>query len=219
MIKAVFFDLDGTVADTLSDLAQSGNYTLKKFGFPTHVADKYKYFGGDGIPKLVERMLPEENRDVNTKASALNIFLNHYNEHFADTTTPFADVTDLLNQLKQKGYIIAIISNKADYMTQKVVEKLFPNTFDLVCGKLENYPTKPDPALFCHLAEELNVKPNECIIVGDSGMDMKTAANSGATGIGVLWGFREKSELLENGANYIIEKPLQLLDVLGEING
>lgn len=218
MIKAVFFDLDGTLADTLGDLAQSGNYTLNQLGYPTHIADKYKYFGGDGIPKLVERMLPESNRDEATLQKAFNIFWNHYKIHFADTTVAFSGIYELLDALKQKGLIIAVISNKADEMCKCVVNKVFGNTFDLVCGKLENYPTKPNPALFCHLAEELNVKPNECIIVGDSGMDMKTAKNSGAIGVGVLWGFREKEELLSNGADYIINHPLKLLDILGEIN-
>lgn len=218
MIKAIFFDLDGTLADSLLDLAASCNYALTQHGFATHKTEKYKYFVGDGMQKLIERILPENSRTKEIRTQVFNTFWKHYKEHFVDSTVPYDKITELLGYLKQKKYILAVISNKADEMTQKVVNKLFPNTFDLVCGKLENYPTKPDPALFNLLTQKLDVTAAECVIVGDSGMDMKTAVNSGAVGIGVLWGFREKSELLQNGADYIIENPLELIDILGEIN-
>lgn len=218
MIKAIFFDLDGTLADSLLDLATSCNYALAKHGYNTHETEKYKYFVGDGMQKLIERILPEEYRTEELRTQVFNTFWGHYTAHYYDNTVAYKGVYELIAALKEKNYIIAVISNKADEMCQAVVNKLFPNTFDLVCGKLENYPTKPDPALFNLLTQKLGVTAAECVIVGDSGMDMKTAVNSGTVGVGVLWGFREKAELLQNGAHYIIKNPLELIDILGELN-
>ena len=218
MIKTIFFDLDGTLADSLLDLATSCNYALAKHGYNTHETEKYKYFVGDGMQKLIERILPENSRNNEIKAQVFDTFWKHYTAHYYDNTLAYKGIYELLAALKEKGYIIAVISNKADEMCQAVVNKLFPDTFDLVCGKLENYPTKPDPALFNLLTQKLGVMPCDCIMVGDSGMDMKTAVNAGAVGVGVLWGFRTKDELLSNGARYIIENPIKLLDILGEIN-
>ena len=218
MIKAIFFDLDGTLANSLLDLATSCNYALTQHGFATHETEKYKYFVGDGMQKLIERILPENSRTEEIRAQVFNTFWEHYKAHYFDNTIPYEGVCELITALKDRGYIIAVISNKADEMCQAVVNKLFPSTFDLVCGKLENYPTKPDPALFNLLTQKLGVIASECLVVGDSGMDMKTAVNAGALGVGVLWGFRTKDELLSNGAKYIIEKASQLLDILGEIS-
>lgn len=218
MIKAIFFDLDGTLADSLLDLATSCNYALAKHGYNTHETEKYKYFVGDGMQKLIERILPEEYRTEELRTQVFNTFWSHYTAHYYDNTVAYKGIYELIAALKEKNYIIAVISNKADEMCQAVVNKLFPNTFDLVCGKLENYPTKPDPALFNLLTQKLGVTAAECVIVGDSGMDMKTAVNSGTVGVGVLWGFREKEELLQNGARYIIKNPLELIDILGELN-
>lgn len=218
MIKAVLFDLDGTLVNSLCDLANSVNFALQKFGFPPHEIEKYKYFVGDGMKTLIKRALPEDNGDKNTQSAVFSAFFEHYKHHFADETVVYNGIEELLCALKEEGTKIAVVSNKAQVMCDAVVEKFFGNTFNVICGKREGYPTKPDPALTLHIIEYLGIKPEECLFVGDSGMDMAVAANSGSIGVGVLWGFRAKEELTQNGARYIIESPSQLLKIIGEMN-
>ncbi|MBR2488845.1 MAG: HAD family hydrolase [Clostridia bacterium] len=218
MIKAVLFDLDGTLVNSLCDLATSCNFALESFGFPTHETEKYKYFVGNGMPSLIERILPEDKRDSDTHKKVFDVFYNHYSQHFADKTAPYEGICELLCGLKQKGLKIGIISNKKHEMTLEVVNKLFDvSVFDVIYGKMEGYPVKPDVKLTFKLMEELGVKPDECVLAGDSGMDMAASVNAGCKGIGVLWGFRGKEELLENGADYIVEKPCEILKIIEEI--
>lgn len=216
MIKAVIFDLDGTLVNSLADLADSTNYALAQFGFPPHDVEEFKMLVGDGMPKLIERALPIENRDDSTKTKVLQTFLKHYRTHYVDKTTVYEGVSELLSQLKERNIKIAVVSNKADVMTIVVVEKLFGKIFDCVTGKRDGYPAKPDPTLTLQIIEKLGVKSQECLFVGDSGMDMATAVNSGCVAVGILWGFRGREELLKNGAKYIIETPKQVINVLKE---
>ena len=216
MIKAVLFDLDGTLVNSLSDLAASTNFALTKFGFPTHETEKYKYFVGDGMAKLIERALPEDKRDMETINTTLDIFMEHYRAHYVDETVPYDGILELLDKLT--GVKKAVISNKADEMVIPLTKKLLGDRFDIVCGKREGYPTKPDPTLTLEIFEKLGVAPNECIFVGDSGMDMAVAKNSGCVALGVLWGFRSEEELLLNGADYIAKKPAEILEIIKEIN-
>lgn len=216
MIKAVLFDLDGTLVNSLSDLAASTNFALTKFGFPTHETEKYKYFVGDGMAKLIERALPEDKRDMETINTTLDIFMEHYRAHYVDETVPYDGILELLDKLT--GVKKAVISNKADEMAIHLTRKLLGERFDIVCGKREGYPTKPDPTLTLEIIEKLGVAPNECIFVGDSGMDMAVAKNSGCVALGVIWGFRSEEELLLNGADYIAKKPAEILEIIKEIN-
>lgn len=216
MIKAVLFDLDGTLVNSLSDLAASTNFALTKFGFPTHETEKYKYFVGDGMAKLIERALPESKRDKETIKTTLDIFMEHYRAHYVDETVPYDGILELLDKLT--GVKKAVISNKADEMVIPLTKKLLGDRFDIVCGKREGYPTKPDPTLTLEIIEKLGVASNECIFVGDSGMDMAVAKNSGCVALGVLWGFRSEEELLLNGADYIAKKPAEILEIIKEIN-
>lgn len=218
MIKAVLFDLDGTLVNSLEDLADSTNYALKVSGYKTHETEKFKYFVGDGMPKLIERVLPEDKRNQEEIEKVLDIFLGYYKEHFTDKTKAYDGIYELISNIKEMGLKTAIISNKAHNMTLEVVDKLFKNTFDIVFGKKEGYPTKPDPKLTLILMEELGVKPEECILVGDSGMDAKAAVNAGCVGIGVLWGFRGEEELRQNGASYIVNAPSEIIDIIKRIN-
>lgn len=218
MIKAVLFDLDGTLVNSLDDLADSTNYALNKFGFPTHETEKYKYFIGDGMLKLIERVLPEQSRDDATIKQVFGLFWDYYAEHYLDKTKAYDGIHNAVKTLKEMGLIIAVISNKADEMAKIVVDKIFGNAFDYVTGKREGYPTKPDPTLTLEVIGELGVKPQECAFVGDSGMDMATAKNSGCIALGVLWGFREAEELQENGADYLLEKPVETVEIIKEIN-
>lgn len=218
MIKAVLFDLDGTLVNSLEDLANSTNYALSKYGFPTHETEKYKYFVGDGMQKLIERVLPESERDNDTKQKVFDCFFAYYREHYCDKTTVYSGILRLIDELKSNGIKMSVVSNKAEEMAVTVVKKLFVNTFDIVCGKREGYPAKPDARLTLKVINDLKVAPSECLFIGDSGMDMAAAVNANCKGVGVLWGFRTKEELLSNGADYIIENPLQIVEIIKELN-
>lgn len=217
MIKAVLFDLDGTLVDSLQDLADSTNFALEGLRFPTHETEKYKHFVGDGIPKLIERALPKDAKTEENKRACLELFMARYREHYFDKTDAYDGIKNLLSALRSKGFKIAVISNKAQEMAEKVADKVFGDIFDVVAGKREGYKTKPDPALTLEVVKELGVSPENCVLIGDSGMDMAAAAGAKIIGIGVTWGFREKLELLQNGAKYIAETPAQILDIIKEI--
>ncbi len=218
MIKAVVFDLDGTLVNSIDDLADSSNAALMELGFPTHEVEKYRYFIGDGMRKLIERILPQEERYDEMIETCHKIFRRIYDENYLNKTAAYEGIYEMLDSLKEKGYKLAVISNKVDVMAKKIVSELFGSVFDFASGKVDNLPTKPDPTLTLSIMKEMGVKPNECAFVGDSGMDMLTAVNTGALPIGVSWGFRGREELLENGAQYIIDAPLHIMDVLEKEN-
>lgn len=219
MIKAVLFDLDGTLANSIEDLADSTEKALEKLGFPGHTLAEYKYFVGDGIPKLIERALPESVRDEKTLNTCLELFMEDYRVHYHDKTKAYDGVREMLADLKKSGLKLAIISNKAQEMAEKVVTNLFGDIFDFVAGKREGYKTKPDPALTLLVIHSLGVAPAECILAGDSGMDMAAAVNAGALPVGVLWGFRTAEELQKNGAKYLFSAPAEITELIGELNG
>lgn len=218
MIKAVLFDLDGTLADSLIDLADGVNRAIALKGFPTHEVEAFKYFVGDGIPKMIERALPPEHRTEDDINEIKEIFLPYYAVHYADNTYAYEGMPELVNILKAQGFIIAVVTNKEQHMANEVVKSLYGDLFDLIFGKRDGIPAKPDPTAALMAMEELGVKPEECVFIGDSGMDVATAVNSGAVPVGELWGFRKKDELLENGAKYIISKPQELLAIIEELN-
>ncbi len=218
-IKAVLFDLDGTLVNSLYDLADSVNFVLTEFGFPTHETEKFKYFIGDGMAKLIERVLPEDRKDPELQNEVLDTFMNRYREHFADKTVAYEGIIDLVRELSAKNLKLAIVSNKVQDMTKEVARRVLSGLeFDIVCGKREGYPTKPDPTLTLEIINELGVKPSECVFIGDSGMDMAVAKNAGVSGIGVLWGFRTESELMENGADYIVRTPEEIGEIINKLN-
>ena len=218
MIKAVLFDLDGTLANSLKDLADATNYALAVEGYPLREVEEFKMFAGDGIPKMLERALPEGYKDAKTLERVQKNFLKHYSVHYADSTCSYSGVDKLLRELQDLGMIIAVVTNKAQDMADLVVKKLYGDTFKYIFGKREGVPAKPDPTLTLIAMEELGVKPCECVFLGDSGMDVLTAVNSGALPVGELWGFRGKEELLANGAKYIINEPSELLSIIKEQN-
>ncbi len=208
--KAVIFDLDGTLLNTLSDLADSANHVLSELSLPTHDYESYKYFIGNGIPKLIERCLPADRQELHEKA--LTMFSGYYALHSKDKTAPYDDIKELLTSLSEKGLKLGVITNKAHDIAVKVVEKYFgKNTFGCIRGLDESIKAKPDPSGALSVMESLGVTPSEVLYVGDSGVDMQTAKNAGFTPLGVLWGFRKKDELIKNGAEHIAEKPLDIL--------
>lgn len=221
MIKAVLFDLDGTLVNSIYDLEASVNFALQKLRFPLRQTDEFYYFVGDGIPKMLERALPEGEKTEENVAKCLEIFMDRYKDHFCDKTVPYGGIPELVKTLKEKyGLKVAVISNKEEGMAIKVVTKLFGDIFDIIAGKREGYPAKPDPTLTLEIIGELGAAADECIFIGDSGMDMATAVNSGIDAIGAIWGFRTKEELLKSGARYTAETPLDAEPIIKSlING
>ncbi len=217
MYSAVIFDLDGTLLNTLTDLANAGNHTLEVLGFPSHSVDSYRYMVGNGIPKLIERMLPEGQKGPATQQTALSIFLHYYEVHKEDTTAPYPNIVPMLQQLKAAGLKLGIVSNKEDSLSRQVAAHYFPNLFDAVAGHVLGTPTKPDPTHVNQLIAQFGLSPSQVLYVGDSNVDIQTAHNAHVDGCGVLWGFRTEEELRAQGAEYLVHTPQQLASlVLGQ---
>ncbi len=214
MIKAVIFDLDGTLVDSIKDIAISTNYALSKYGFPTHEFEKYNYFVGNGVPKLIERAIPKEKLNEQSFNNVHKTFSEHYGQNYLANTVPYEGVIESLNNLKKAGVRLAVLSNKKDEYTQKIVAELFGNIFDFVLGKSEEYPLKPNPESTFAAIKGFGVGREECAFLGDSGVDMETAVNSGCIPIGVTWGFRTEQELIESGAEYLIHNANNIANFL-----
>ena len=217
MIKLAIFDLDGTVCDTIEDLAEATNYALGSLGHPTHETEKYKYFVGNGIPKLIYRALPEKNRTEPEISEAKKLMLDYYAVHFADNSAPYSGIMEMLSTLKEKGIHIAICTNKAHNMAVTIAEKIFGGIFEDVIGQQEGRPLKPDSFSPMEIINKFGVKPEETVFIGDSGVDMQTAVNTGTDSIGVTWGFRTVDELKENGAGHIAETPSDILSIINNL--
>lgn len=202
MFKMVIFDLDGTLLNTLEDLADAGNYALKCFGFPTHAIDKYRYFVGNGIPKLIERIVPE-NCENEAQIEVYEAFCSYYELHMNDNTRPYDGIIEMLESLKRKNIISIVVTNKADDFAGIIVKKYFGSLIEKTYGSIEGYPKKPDPYWVNKAIEDFGFDISEIVYVGDSGVDMQTAVNSGLYSCGVTWGFRDKEELIANGAEII----------------
>lgn len=215
MKKLIIFDLDGTLLNTIADLAHSTNYALKQNGFPQHEINAYNYFVGNGINKLFERSLPENSRNENNILNIRKIFLPYYNTHNTDYSVPYPGIPELLANLQDKGYKLAVASNKYQDATQKLVSYFFPSIqFVAVLGQREGINIKPDPAIVNTILSIAKVNKDEVLYIGDSGVDMQTAANSKIISVGVTWGFRPRTELEENKACYIIDQAAEVLSLL-----
>lgn len=219
MIKTIIFDLDGTLLNSLEDLANSTNHTLKTYGFPTHPTEKYKYFVGNGIGKLLERALPEEHRNEAFLKEFSKRFLEYYNQHKEDCTKPYTGILQLLQQLNDEGFNLAVASNKIHSATCVLVEKYFPDiSFSLVLGHRQGYLPKPDSKIIDDILNETNSNTLEAIMIGDSSVDIQTAKNANIKSIGVLWGFRTKEELQEAGADFTVSKPNEIVQIIRSLN-
>ncbi|WP_288354605.1 HAD family hydrolase [uncultured Bacteroides sp.] len=208
MKKLVIFDLDGTLLNTIADLAAATNYALTQFGYPTHPTDAYRFFVGNGINKLFERALPEQERTLENVIRIRSKFVPYYNIHNADLSRPYPGIEELLNLLQQHHLQLAVASNKYQEATAKLIGQYFPAIhFTAVFGQRDNVPTKPDPQVVNEIIQMAGVSKEEVVYIGDSGVDMQTGCNAGVTTIGACWGFRPKSELEEFHPDLLAEKP------------
>ena len=213
--KAICFDLDGTLLDSLADLANCTNKILLKRGFPEHPEASYRYFLGEGSKMLMTRVLPEEVRNESLIEECRQDFEETYRECWDEQTVPYKHIPELLNALQRRKLKLTVLSNKPHEFTLLAVRKLLPNCyFDLILGQREGVPCKPDPAGILEICEKLKISSGSFIYLGDTATDMKTSVAAGCYSVGVLWGFRSEEELRDNGANAIVKDPLEVLELL-----
>ena len=215
MKSLLIFDLDGTLLDTVADLAASTNYALKQCGFPVHLASDYKFFIGNGINKLFERVLPVGEKTPDNILLIRHHFLEYYGEHNADLTTPYPGISDMLLRLQEAGINLAVASNKYQKGTEKLIQHFFPEIkFVAVFGQRENIPTKPDPTIVYDILSITKTEKQLVLYIGDSGVDLQTAKNSGIESVGVTWGFRPRTELEEFSPTYIVDNPAEIIQIV-----
>jgi phosphoglycolate phosphatase len=212
---AIIFDLDGTLLDTLEDIADTANQMLRKHGFPTHELNEYRYLVGDGIKTLIYRSLPTENRQEQTIQDCLITYREYYERNWNVHTRPYAGVPELLQALAKTPLKTAVLSNKKHEFTVRCAQAFLPgHPFVVVLGQREGRALKPDSGGALEIAEKLGIAPERFLFLGDTGIDMQTALAAGMFPVGALWGFREKEELLQSGAKAVIAQPLELLKLL-----
>lgn len=213
---AVIFDLDGTLIDSLEDLADSANEALTKNGFNEHPLNSYKKFIGNGLRQLVKNASPESIKETLID-TILQDLRSIYNKNYINKTRPYDNVHSMLRKLKELGIRMAICSNKPDKLANEIVEKIIGKEyFDVIYGEREGIPRKPDPTSLLEAAKHMGVKPENTIYIGDSGGDMISAKNAGMFAAGALWGFREREELLECGAQILLSDSIDLVEFIKE---
>lgn len=213
MKHAVIFDLDGTLLNTLGDLRAATNHALEVRGLPPHSMEEIRQFIGNGIRLLICRAMPEGTPEAEIDA-ALDDFKAYYAAHIHDRTVPYDGIPQLLTALRKRGVKVAVLSNKIDSASQQLIEYFFPGKTDVVFGEHVGVPRKPDPTSCRMVMQQLGVQPEQVLYVGDSGTDMQTAKNAGLYAVGVTWGFRSKEVLLEYGADILVHRPEQILQIL-----
>lgn len=214
MKKLVIFDLDGTLLNTIADLAQSTNHALRTLGYPTHEEAAYNFMVGNGIDKLFERALPEGEKSKENVLRVRKEFVPYYDAHNADKSRPYPGIPELLEQLQAQGLQLAVASNKYQTATRKLVARYFPEIrFAAVFGQREGINVKPDPAIVEEILSITGVSKQDVLYVGDSGVDMQTAINAGVASCGVAWGFRPRTELEGFNPDYIVEKAEEIADI------
>jgi phosphoglycolate phosphatase len=210
--KAVLFDLDGTLLDTLQDITDATNITLEKFGFPSHDVDTYRYFLGEGMATLAFKALPPSFRNPDTVTRFSAEIIKEYSIRWAFHTQPYAGIPTLLDALVRKRIKLAVLSNKPHAFAVEQVKKLLPHwNFSEVIGESASVPRKPNPTGALEISNKLQVTQSEFLYLGDTDIDMKTATAAGMYPVGVLWGFRSANELLAGGARTLIQHPSELL--------
>lgn len=212
----IIFDLDGTLINTISDLGQACNHALAACGFPTHKIEDYPQLVGNGINKLIERALPEEDRNEATVLRLREYFVPFYDAHNCDFTRPYDGIPELLLALKEQGHLLAVASNKYQAATEKIVAQLFSGIFDVVLGEREGVERKPNPQIVYDIHSTLNTKLStlNCLYIGDSIVDAETARAAGATLVLCTWGFGTREQMEGAKPDYLVDHPLDILKVL-----
>lgn len=212
--QLVIFDLDGTLLDTVADLANATNRALEQCGYPTHPVDAYYQFVGNGINKLFARALPADSSNEDNVLRIRSLFVPCYNEHNADCSCPYPGIMGLLEELQSRGVLIAVASNKYHEATVKLVRHFFSGiSFSVILGQREGVPIKPAPDIVYDILRETGVSAEQALYVGDSGVDMQTALNAGVESVGVTWGFRSEEELNAHGAVHIVHSAEDILQI------
>ena len=212
MKKGCLFDLDGTLVNSIEDLAISTNEVLKLHGLPTYDISQYRLFVGNGVKKLMERALGQEHIDL--LDGCLNDFQKIYRQHCLDHTLPYQGIKELIDDLKAKGIKMSVVTNKPHALAIKIVETLFPDTFVAIYGQQDLYPVKPDPQSTYLALMAMKLDKKDCLFIGDSQVDIDTGYNAEIDSVGVTWGFRGRQELTEAGANDIVDNPAQIMEII-----
>lgn len=211
--KAVIFDMDGTILNTLEDLKNATNYSLRQFGMPERSLEEVRMFVGNGIRKLVERAVPAGTSEEKI-AQILDVFLEYYEIHSADNTSPYPGILELVEKLKKSGIKTAVSTNKADVPAQELGREYFNGIFDLIVGQQDGLKVKPAPDSVNKILSILDIQKKDAIYIGDSDVDVQTAKNSGLDFIGVSWGFRGREFLEKNGAKNIVDNANEILNLV-----
>lgn len=211
MKRLVIFDLDGTLLNTIEDLGEAANYALEKTGYPTHSIASYPYFVGNGVSKLLQRVLPEDARTEENVNELRKYFMEYYEVHNTDNTKPYPGIIELLEQLQDDGVKLAVASNKYDSAVKKLITHYFPQIkWAALEGQKEGVPVKPDPSIVFEILSKCPTKKSDVLYIGDSGVDMETARRACVTSCGVTWGFRPISELMAYHAENIANQPNEI---------
>ena len=214
MYQTVIFDLDGTLLDTIGDLADAANWVCRENGWPEHTEKEIMAMVGHGIPNLISKFSPEGFRSEEAVAKTLPMFSAYYGAHNMDRTCPYEGIPVLLAKMKAVGLRLGVFSNKADGFSKIIVEHYFPNVFDVVRGKAEGFPVKPDPAGTKLVLEALDADAATTLFVGDSNVDIRTGHNAGLRSCGVSWGFRPRQTLVDAGADFVADTVEELERVI-----
>lgn len=210
----VIFDLDGTLLNTIADLAAASNHALERAGYPMHSPEAYPYYVGNGVRRLMERVLPEEARTPEEITRVLGFFTEYYGEHLYTFTQPYPGIPELLDELRRNDIDIAVASNKYQAAVGKLIDHFFGSLrWSAIEGQKEGVPTKPDPSIVFEILSECPTPKRQVLYVGDSGVDMVTARRAGVTSVGVTWGFRPEKELRDNYADHIATRPDRILSL------
>ncbi|MGB5919618.1 HAD family hydrolase [Arcobacter sp.] len=216
-MKSLIFDLDGTLINSLLDIALSMNKVLEKHGYETHEIDEYNYFVGDGALVLVKNAMPQNASEEDIQI-ALKSFIEIYEQNTHNNTFAYEGINEMLEKLEKLKIKKAVLSNKPHKFTLKYMENIFNNfNFQEIHGQKIDVPKKPDPTMAIEIATKLNTKVENVIFIGDTATDMKTAKSAGMIAVGVEWGFRSVEELLENGADFIVKTPQDIIELLNNL--
>lgn len=216
MIKGIIFDMDGTILNTIDDISDSVNYALKKNNLPTKTLDEVKAAVGNGAFNLIKTVLPDPFQTTMFE-DVYRDYQNYYDEHANEKTHVYPDILELLTTLKDQGYRCAVVSNKHRYLVEELNKQMFEDAFDVSMGMMEGVPIKPAPDMMEIVLKEMDLTREQVFFIGDSDVDILTAKNAKILSVGVTWGYRSQAVLEQSGADYLIHKPLELLEILKEV--